>query len=211
LQVLVLIALVNGIRRTRKFDPVFAGLVAMWFGYQAQSIVSINQIGVAIWGWIFGGLIVGREIRFIKMDAKPISNEKARTVKNSTSRENALSPIIVLSTAVMTSIGLIIGIQPLVSDAAYNAALKKRDLVAIDAAARKWPTNQIRIAEASKLFSDNGFMDQSLDLVRFGIKKYPDSFVLWYVYFRNSQTEASERAKAKLVLRKIDPLNPEFS
>lgn len=210
LQGLVLFSVIKGIRRTKSFDPVFAGMVAVWIGYQAQSIVSINQIGVAIWGWIFGGLLVGREIRMSKVELEPGLKHKAKVLKPVKLRETSMSFTVFASAMVLASMGLWLGVQPLASDSAYNQALKKRDLVAIDNAARKWPTNQIRIAEASKLFSDNGFMDQSIDLVRFGIDKYPESFVLWYVYFRNPQTEPAERIKAKKVLSELDPLNSEF-
>ena len=36
-----------------------AGLLAAWVGYQSQSIVSIDNIGIAIWGWVLSGIIVG--------------------------------------------------------------------------------------------------------------------------------------------------------
>ena len=35
------------------------GLLAAWFAYQSQSIVSIDNIGIAIWGWILSGAIIG--------------------------------------------------------------------------------------------------------------------------------------------------------
>jgi O-antigen ligase len=36
-----------------------AGLLAAWIGYQSQSIVSIDNIGIAIWGWVLSGIIIG--------------------------------------------------------------------------------------------------------------------------------------------------------
>ncbi len=35
------------------------GLFSSWIAYHAQSLVSIDNIGISIWGWILGGSIVG--------------------------------------------------------------------------------------------------------------------------------------------------------
>lgn len=42
---------------TQKLSVVI--LIALWTGYTAQSLLSINQIGLAIWGWLIAGSIVG--------------------------------------------------------------------------------------------------------------------------------------------------------
>ncbi len=34
-------------------------LFSAWLAFQAQSVISIDSIGISIWGWILGGLIVG--------------------------------------------------------------------------------------------------------------------------------------------------------
>jgi tetratricopeptide (TPR) repeat protein len=36
-----------------------AGLLAAWIGYQSQSIVSIDNVGIAIWGWVLSGIVIG--------------------------------------------------------------------------------------------------------------------------------------------------------
>ena len=36
--------------------------ISGWLGYQAQSLISINNIGTAIWGWYFSGIIIGLSI-----------------------------------------------------------------------------------------------------------------------------------------------------
>ena len=38
---------------------VFATFFAAWLTYLAQAIISIDNIGVAIWGWVLGGAVVG--------------------------------------------------------------------------------------------------------------------------------------------------------
>ena len=36
-------------------------IFSAWVGFQAQSIISINNLGLAVWGWTLGGLIIGLE------------------------------------------------------------------------------------------------------------------------------------------------------
>lgn len=38
---------------------VILGLLSCWVGFQSQAMISIDQIGVSIWGWIISGLILG--------------------------------------------------------------------------------------------------------------------------------------------------------
>jgi hypothetical protein len=36
-----------------------AGVFAAWIAFQAQSIISIDNTGLTVWGWILGGTIIG--------------------------------------------------------------------------------------------------------------------------------------------------------
>ncbi len=44
--------------RTRVYDPTFVALSVGWIGYQLQSLISINQIGLAAWGWVLTGALI---------------------------------------------------------------------------------------------------------------------------------------------------------
>jgi tetratricopeptide (TPR) repeat protein len=35
------------------------GVLSAWLAFQAQSIISIDNIGISIWGWILSGIIIG--------------------------------------------------------------------------------------------------------------------------------------------------------
>jgi len=65
-------------------------LFAAWISYEAQSLISIENIGIGIWGWVLGGLIVGVSFR---VDA---SSKNKNQVVNSvqTNRNNVFQPAI---------------------------------------------------------------------------------------------------------------------
>jgi tetratricopeptide (TPR) repeat protein len=60
--------------------------------FQAQSIISIDSIGISIWGWILGGLIIGLS----KINSIKIANEN-KTVKPLFKSENHLLQIQLIS------------------------------------------------------------------------------------------------------------------
>jgi O-antigen ligase len=60
--VLVLISAYKVFTRSTELNPLFVGVFGAWIGYQAQSIISINQITLASWSWIMSGLLIGYEI-----------------------------------------------------------------------------------------------------------------------------------------------------
>ena len=49
-----------GIRSKEGNDRlIIASVFSAWLAYQAQSIISIDNIGISIWGWVLGGVVVG--------------------------------------------------------------------------------------------------------------------------------------------------------
>ena len=40
-------------------------IFSAWLAYQAQSIISIDNIGISIWGWLLGGAVVGLSVKTI--------------------------------------------------------------------------------------------------------------------------------------------------
>ena len=66
-----------------------AGLLAAWIGYQSQSIVSIDNVGIAIWGWVLSGIVIGVSI----IDMPDVANKTARTIRRQAS-VNTFKPVI---------------------------------------------------------------------------------------------------------------------
>ena len=58
---------------------LIAGVFCAWIAYEAQSIVSIDNLGIAIWGWVLAGAVVGVSLKEIAPLAAP--EEKGRKVR----------------------------------------------------------------------------------------------------------------------------------
>ena len=48
-------------------------LFVAWIGVQAQSLISIDNIGIAIWGWLLGGALIGLYRSGQKSDSKQVN------------------------------------------------------------------------------------------------------------------------------------------
>ena len=79
-----------GIKRNVGKDRMLvAGLLAAWIGYQSQSIVSIDNIGIAIWGWVLSGIVIGVSL----VDLPELSSKNPKLIKREASL-NTFKPII---------------------------------------------------------------------------------------------------------------------
>jgi tetratricopeptide (TPR) repeat protein len=60
---------------------LFATFFGAWLTYLAQAVISIDNIGVAIWGWVLGGAVVG--LSYNQVDPEKPKQEKLKVVKPS--------------------------------------------------------------------------------------------------------------------------------
>lgn len=51
---------------------ILAGVFSSWIAFHAQSLVSIDNLGISIWGWVLGGSIIGLSVSA----STPVGEEK---------------------------------------------------------------------------------------------------------------------------------------
>ena len=189
---LTVIASFKLLLRTKSFDAPLAGIVGAWFAYVAQSLISINQIGLAVWGWVFSGAIIGYEIY-------------TRTEKQVTKRitVDSLGSILIGGFC-----GLIVGLPPLVSDLVYRNAIDSREIVRVENAAYQWPQNGDRMIQIAATFRDNNLLDQAIKVARDATKFAPERYEAWLVLSSLPNLPEAERIQAIAKMKELDPFNP---
>jgi tetratricopeptide (TPR) repeat protein len=56
-------------------------LLTGWIGFQAQSLISIDNIGISVWGWLLGGAVLGLAFNGNQSETKELSkNDKSNQV-----------------------------------------------------------------------------------------------------------------------------------
>ncbi len=78
---------------------VVTSFVGAWVTYEAQSFISIDNVGIAIWGWVIGGVIVGLSIVEVEEEVSmspTYATSKKNKKKNSLPRqkESIAQPLI---------------------------------------------------------------------------------------------------------------------
>ena len=203
LMVLVMFSAVKVIKRSQGFNAGFVGLFAGWVAFQAQSIISINQIGLALWGWVLSGLIIGYEINTRGGDIeveKKVGKKVTKPIQTSASTTLAMFAGLV--------IGVLVGMPPYVVSAKYKGALESSNPTIIQQAAYLWPADPARMIQVSMTLNENKFESQGLAVALDGVKKFPDNYGIWAALSSMKSATAKQKVEALAQMKRLDPLNP---
>ena len=208
---LVVRSIVRVVRRTVGVDLYFLAIVGAWVAYQAQSFVSINQLGLAIWGWVLSGLIIGYELNTQpSVSGEQAAPPKNRAVKSKNKSEAPLSSATVVSLFAGLLVASLVALPPYISAANYFTALKSGDVKAIQNAAYLKPYEIVRFLQVAATLRDNKFDSQALGIIRDAAKMYPDSYELWQLWTSIPTATPGEIALAKAQMKRLDPFNTEL-
>jgi hypothetical protein len=199
------------ILRKKAYDPILAVLVTSWVGYQVQSIISINQIGLAVWGWLLSGALIAyeRSSRLEVVETIQPSSQPRKKIQS-----QAIQPQLLLFAVTGGVVGLLIALPPLTADAKWRSAQLARTVSALQASMEASyfnPQNSsmylinIQTLEQSNLF--NLSHKYALEAVKWN----PEAFDLWKVLYLIRESTAEEKALALENMKRLDPLNPDVT
>jgi len=210
LMVLVAISAIKLLKRSTGFNPAVAGLIAVWVAYLAQSIISLNQLGLAVWGWIISGLIIGYELNTRAdervQEIKPAVG-KGRNVKQAV--EEKVSAKTLVSMVAGAVIGLLVGMPPLVASSQFKTAFQSNDAAKVEEAAALWPQEAMRYGQVALVLQANKLDVQAQRVVDAALLKFPDEFGLWSLAAKLSTATPEQIAEAKAQMKRLDPNNPD--
>jgi len=209
--VIFLIALISIVKvtlRNRSYDALFVALAAAWICYNTQALISINQIGLAIWGWLLSGTVIAYE--HSTRSAGMAQTTSAKLPRKQRSLAADTQPAVVLAGVGGFIVGLIIALPPFTADAAWRTAMASNNVQTIEAAANKFPLEILRLGNGALLFENNKLYPQALALARKAVEFNPGSFDAWRVLSQVSQATPEEKAKAIEMMHKLDPRNKEL-
>jgi len=201
---LAVVSIVKVVRRSSGFDVVFASIVAAWVAYQAQSVISINQIGIGIWGWSLTGLLIGYGINTQeKQDNSTPKNDGKKP-----QRENKLPAASLIMAAMAAAIGLSVSLPPYLAANEYYKVLQSGDVKLLLQGTYLKPYDKNRFIYTSQILADNKLDKQAIEIILDATKIYPDSIELWQRLSGNPIATSGQIAKAKSEMKRLDPFNP---
>ena len=203
LAVVGLVIALRTILKHGRFEPIRISLAAVFITYQIQSVISINQIGLAIWGWTTLGMLISLD-KILRQEASPIINSKPKKSKSQ----------LFISKGLIGSLGLLAGFfiacPPLVADMKWSSALKSRQLSGFENALQGSyfsPVNSFRLAQATETLENSKLPDLAVKYARRGVSFNPESLNAWEMLYYATNSTEQERTKAKAKLISLDPLN----
>ncbi len=203
-------ALIKTILRSKQYDPILVVIATVWVGYQAQSIISINQIGVAIWGWVLTGVAISYErITRISIDDKV----EIRFQKNSNKDADAYAKSLV-SAAILGIIGLIIALPPFLADSKWRASQVSRDLNSLESTMKKSFFNPGHINKYLvniQILEQSNYPDVARKYALEAVSWNPEAYDLWRILFLISGSTPEEKNLAIENMKRLDPLNPDVT
>lgn len=198
--------------RNKKFDFTFVTLVSVWTCYQLQSIISINQVGLAIWGWVTAGLVIA----YTKIDQTKAEETQRKSTKKSrdgfkASTNEVLTPR--LFAGLLSLFGLLISVPPLSADMKWRDAQLSQDVAKVEAVLKPSymnPLSTSKIINVVGVFETNKFYDLAHKYALEAVKFNPNSYETWRTITLLSKSTEQEKSNALVQMKRLDPLNPEL-
>jgi hypothetical protein len=202
-------AAVKVISRNKGFDPLFVAILSIWSTYLLQSLISINQIGLAIWGWSSTGALIAYEVISRATEAeknlKPQKNQKSRNTVAAFISPNLLAGVGAL-------IGIIIAVPPMSGDSKWKSALDSRNVANVEKALLPSylnPSSSFKYGSAISLFSENGFQELAYKYAKIAVEFNPDFADAWRQLYSVQLSTEIDKSKAMTNLKRLDPNNPD--
>jgi O-antigen ligase len=190
--------------RQRNYDGTFVAIATTWLAYQLQSIISINQIGLAIWGWVLVGALVAYEYTI----RQPVVAEgKGKSVKD---KELVFSPQLLGGIGVV--IGALIAVPPMAADMKWKSALTSQNVTKVEEALTPSylsPRDSARMAQAVLLFENSKLPDLAYKYALEGVAFSPNYFDAWRVLYSISASTPEDKERALANMKRLDPKNPD--
>jgi O-antigen ligase len=210
---LTVVAILKVTIRSRSYDPIFVTLTTAWVCYQLQSIISINQIGLAIWGWLFGGALIAYEIATRPKsvgDGEKVQPEKGQKARVATKKqpENIFSSTLVAGVGAV--VGLLIAVPPYSGDAKWRSAITSKNVEQVEAALVSSylnPMNSYKYANAVQLLEGSKLNDLALKYAKVAVEFNPDHFDSWKLLYYVTNSSPENKALALENMKRLDPKN----
>jgi hypothetical protein len=204
---LVIHSLIKYSLRNREFDFIFVSLVGAWLCFQLQSIISINQVGLAVWGWVLGAGIIAYE----RLNRQNVGSEKVN-VTNKSKKSNGsqvVSPS--LRAGIAMVLGVLIAVPPFAADVKWRSAQESRDAGKIEAVLVPSyfnPASSFKYLQIVGALEESHLSDLAHKYAMEAVKFNPHSYESWRLFTLIQSATPQEKQIALEKMKELDPRNP---
>jgi hypothetical protein len=203
----VFLSIIRRTLRNRKFDYIFVSLAGAWLCFQLQSVISINQVGLVVWGWVLGaGLVAYDRLSHQEpKDRKPSGAEKV----SKTEKPHIISPNLRAGIAML--FGFLIAVPPFAADVKWRSAQESRTVEKYQevlASSYFNPQSTVKYLRVIEIFEQSNLLDLSHKYATEAVKFNPHNYDSWKVLTLIQRSTLSEKQIAFTRMNELDPKNP---
>ena len=194
------------------FDSTFIGIASMFVGFVIFCLISINQIGVGIWGFLFMGYVRGAYKRLSKSQ----SEGKVRLGKSSAPSSNLFSvdykitPRMFLGSVSCGFIGLYLTLLPNITDARFLNSIKTSNFTEMREVVGSFSASTFHRDKYMTLLLDNKRESDAYEFASEELKRNPRDQIALRIIAYSDLASKERRREALLVLKSRDPNNYEL-
>jgi O-antigen ligase len=190
-----------------------ASVFSAWLAYQAQTIISIDNIGISIWGWVLGGVVVGVSRRGIEANVESGKRPKAAA----SSVNFNLKQVFVSSIAVAISLGAVVPLYQAEKNMfetrmRFNPTVAESKTALYEYATKTLNTQILEPGykiTAGNYLAASGFTNEGLNVLKEVIEKDPRNLdaLTSLAEFNQQLGNLDEVNRYRLQIAEYDPFN----
>ena len=175
-------------------DRIGILLLAIWAAFQLQAFVSVNQIGVSIWGWILLGFMVAH-------------GKNSEKDNSSSARKYSERRAIRMVSAILLFIAApLIATPQLASEFKFLSFANRADGVSLDNLVSSWPQDSRRMNFVARGWVNSAEPTRAKSLILRAIAFNPNFYPNWSVLIELPNATTEERENARQAMKRLDPL-----
>lgn len=175
---------------------------AAWLCYLFQSLISINQLGLAVMGFMLGGVSLKLSLLDQESESDIPSRKKRMSISNK--RETNLSKA-KLSSVISLVMSLAIASPAYFQDVNFRAGFRQSNGALLIKASSSFPPNEFLMTYTAIVLADDGFKVEARKLLLEAITVNPRYDPAYLQLLALDTTPESERATYRKILREVNP------
>jgi O-antigen ligase len=206
----------RGLRLNQASDDFFA-IAAIYFGFLVFLSISINQIGVGVWGFLIIGLIQGArevektldETRTLKRPTVSRDSFKSKSMRSSNEgiSDSPLSFNAIIASSILSLAAFLVSAIPNLADARFLQSIKSGDLSEAILRVDNLGTQPFHREILMVKLNQNGRFLDSYQIAKDTVEKYPLNWSAWVQIAFSDEATRQERIEASKKLYLLDPNN----
>jgi hypothetical protein len=184
-------------KKSNLFDMNISALFCAWTVFQLQSIISPGGIPFMVWNSIISGSVIA------------LASLSNNTENTSLYSRAVLKQKLDLSKVFVIIIGLVISFPIFNTDRMQLKAIQTGNGDLLIKTVTSYPESVLKYSQASRDLLTSGLAEPSLFVARKGVEFNPNSPAMWALILMNPTASIEERARAKIKVLELDPLNKE--